>query len=112
LQGLNITVHCVMVMRICTFMVFLDLYPDVSTSTPRYDAQNASSLCLLAANPNILSVSVSPQSPKLFRTLRFTTPSYSSRFSLHILAASTFAGLSSFGSASILITLIRIFSTL
>jgi hypothetical protein len=53
-----------------------------------------------------------PQSPKLFRTLRFTTPSYSSRFSRHMRAASTFAGLSSFGSANILITLIRIFSTL
>jgi hypothetical protein len=51
-------------------------------------------------------------SPKLFRTFCLTTFSYSSRFSRHMRAASTFAGLSSFGSASMLITLISIFSTL
>jgi uncharacterized membrane protein len=41
-----------------------------------------------------------------------TLRSNSDLLSLHILAASTFAGLSSFGSAIMLITLIKIFSTL
>ena len=44
-------------------------------------------------------------------TLSRTLFSYSGRLSLHILAASTLAGLSSLGSASMLITEIRIFST-
>ncbi len=50
--------------------------------------------------------------PKLLLTPSLTLLSYPPRSSLHIFAASTFAGLSSFGSASILITLIKIFSTL
>jgi hypothetical protein len=51
-------------------------------------------------------------SPKLFLTSALTLLSNSGLLSLHILAASTFAGLSSFGSAIMLMTLIRIFSTL
>lgn len=54
----------------------------------------------------------SAHNPKLFLTFPLTTLSYSSLLPRHILAASIFAGLSSFGSASILITLISIFSTL
>lgn len=54
----------------------------------------------------------SPYNPKPFLTLSFTILSYSPLFSLHIRAASTFAGLSSFGSASMLMTEMRIFSTL
>ncbi len=50
--------------------------------------------------------------PKLFLTFCRTIFSYSSLLFLHIFAASIFAGLSSFGSASMLMTLIRIFSTL
>lgn len=50
--------------------------------------------------------------PRLFLTFCLTTFSYSSLLFLHIFAASIFAGLSSFGSASMLITLMRIFSTL
>lgn len=50
--------------------------------------------------------------PRLFLTSSLTFFSYSSLRSRHILAASTLAGLSSFGSASILMTEIRIFSTL
>jgi uncharacterized membrane protein len=53
-----------------------------------------------------------PHSPKLFLTSALTLLSNSGLLSLHILAASTFAGLSSFGSAIMLITLIKIFSTL
>lgn len=49
--------------------------------------------------------------PKLFRTPSLTLRSYSGRRSRHILAASTLAGLSSLGSASMLMTLMRIFST-
>jgi hypothetical protein len=50
--------------------------------------------------------------PKLFLTSALTLFSKSGLLSLHILAASTFAGLSSFGSAIMLMTLIKIFSTL
>ena len=50
--------------------------------------------------------------PKLLFTPSLTVFSNSPLLSLHILAASIFAGLSSFGSASMLITLINIFSTL
>jgi hypothetical protein len=53
-----------------------------------------------------------PHNPKLFLTLSLTILSYSARLSLHMRAASTFAGDSSFGSANMLITLMRIFSTL
>ena len=49
--------------------------------------------------------------PKLFLTSLRTLSSNSALLSLHIFAASTFAGLSSFGSASMLITEIKIFST-
>lgn len=45
------------------------------------------------------------------RTLSRTLFSYSGLLSLHILAASTLAGLSSLGSASMLMTEMRIFST-
>lgn len=55
---------------------------------------------------------VTAYSPKLFLTSALTLLSNSDLLSLHILAASTFAGLSSFGSAIILMTLIKIFSTL
>lgn len=51
-------------------------------------------------------------SPSPLLTSSLTFFSYSSLLSLHIFAASTLAGLSSFGSASILITEIKIFSTL
>ena len=57
-------------------------------------------LFLLTHNPNPL------------RTSSRTFFSYSGLRSRHIFAASTFAGLSSFGSASMLITEMRIFSTL
>ena len=50
--------------------------------------------------------------PRLLLTSARTLFSNSGRLSLHIRAASTFAGLSSFGSAIILMTEIRIFSTL
>lgn len=50
-------------------------------------------------------------SPKLLLTSALTLLSNSGFRSLHILAASTFAGLSSFGSAIMLITEMRIFST-
>lgn len=50
--------------------------------------------------------------PNPLRTFSLTRPSYSPRFSRHMRAASTFAGLSSFGSASMLMTEMRIFSTL
>jgi hypothetical protein len=53
-----------------------------------------------------------PYNPKLVRTPCRTFLSNIFRCSLHIFAASTFAGLSSFGSASMLITDIKIFSTL
>jgi hypothetical protein len=55
---------------------------------------------------------VSHHNPKLLLTPSLTLFSNSALCSLHIFAASTFAGLSSFGSASIDITLMRIFSTL
>jgi hypothetical protein len=55
---------------------------------------------------------LSLQSPSILRHPSLTRLSYSGLCSLHIFAASTFAGLSSFGSANILITLINIFSTL
>lgn len=50
--------------------------------------------------------------PKLRLTSALTLFTNSSLRSRHILAASTFAGLSSFGSAIILMTEMRIFSTL
>ncbi len=50
--------------------------------------------------------------PRLRLTSARTLFSNSGRRSLHIRAASTFAGLSSFGSAIILMTEIKIFSTL
>jgi hypothetical protein len=50
-------------------------------------------------------------SPSMRRTPSWTLRSYSSLRSRHILAASTLAGLSSLGSASMLMTLMRIFST-
>ena len=50
--------------------------------------------------------------PRLLLTSALTLFSNSDFFSLHIRAASTFAGLSSFGSAIMLMTLIKIFSTL
>lgn len=50
--------------------------------------------------------------PKPFFTSSRTFCSYSGRRSRHIFAASTFAGLSSLGSASMLMTDRRIFSTL
>ncbi len=53
-----------------------------------------------------------PHSPNILRHPSLTLFSYSGLLSLHILAASTLAGLSSFGSANILMTEIRIFSTL
>lgn len=53
-----------------------------------------------------------PYSPSPFLTSSRTLFSYSGLRSLQIFAASTFAGLSSFGSASMLITEIKIFSTL
>lgn len=52
------------------------------------------------------------QRPSPLLTFSLTILSYSLLFSLHIRAASTFAGLSSFGSASMLMTEIKIFSTL
>jgi len=52
------------------------------------------------------------QSPNIRLHPSRTLRSYSGLCSLHIFAASTFAGLSSFGSASMLITEIKIFSTL
>ena len=55
---------------------------------------------------------VTSHKPKLFLTSALTLLSNSDLLSLHILAASTFAGLSSFGSAIMLMTLIKIFSTL
>jgi hypothetical protein len=64
------------------------------------------------ASPPLKSLSSFPYNPKLFLTSALTLASKSGLLSLHILAASTFAGLSSFGSAIMLITLIRIFSTL
>ena len=68
----------------------------------------------LPSSSSLLSPFPSPQNhnPKLRLTPSLTLLSNSALLSLHIFAASTFAGLSSFGSASILITLIRIFSTL
>lgn len=51
------------------------------------------------------------QSPNIRRTPSRTFCSYSSRLSRHIFAASTLAGLSSLGSASMLMTEMRIFST-
>ncbi|KAJ8605729.1 hypothetical protein MRB53_041370 [Persea americana] len=64
------------------------------------------------AHKESIATFTSSQRPRTLRTLRRTSFSYSSRFSRHILAASTFAGLSSLGSASMLMTLIKIFSTL
>ena len=52
------------------------------------------------------------QSPSILLHPSRTLRSYSGLCSLHIFAASTFAGLSSFGSANMLITEMRIFSTL
>lgn len=52
-----------------------------------------------------------PQRPSIWRTPSRTFFSYSERRSRHILAASTLAGLSSLGSASMLMTEMRIFST-
>ena len=51
------------------------------------------------------------QSPNMRFTPSFTRFSYSPLRSRHILAASTLAGLSSLGSASMLMTEMRIFST-
>ena len=51
------------------------------------------------------------ESPKSLLTASRTRFSNSGLRSRHIFAASTFAGLSSFGSANMLITLIKIFST-
>jgi hypothetical protein len=64
---------------------------------------------LYATQPSFPS---SPQSPNDLLTSSLTFFSNSALLSLHILAASTLAGDSSFGSANILITLINIFSTL
>jgi hypothetical protein len=61
---------------------------------------------------HLSSITINYSRPNPLLTSRFTVFSYSPLLSLHIFAASTFAGLSSFGSASILITLISIFSTL
>ena len=55
---------------------------------------------------------IAAHNPKLFLTSALTLLSNSDLLSLHILAASTLAGLSSFGSAIMLMTLIKIFSTL
>jgi len=55
---------------------------------------------------------ITAYNPKLFLTSALTLLSNSDLLSLHILAASTLAGLSSFGSAIMLMTLIKIFSTL
>lgn len=52
------------------------------------------------------------QRPSILLTPSRTFCSYSSLRSRHIFAASTFAGLSSLGSASMLMTDMRIFSTL
>jgi hypothetical protein len=57
------------------------------------------------------SFRICDHNPNPFLTFCLTIFSYSALFSLHILAASTFAGLSSLGSASILMTLNKIFST-
>ena len=62
--------------------------------------------------PSIIHSPLLNQSPNILLHPSLTLFSYSSLCSLHIFAASTFAGLSSFGSANMLITLINIFSTL
>lgn len=80
-------------------------FPDAVAQNPR-----TRSPCKRASRH--YSDPVASQSPKLLLTPSLTFASNSSFLSLHIFAASTFAGLSSFGSANILITLIRIFSTL
>jgi uncharacterized membrane protein len=66
----------------------------------------------MCSSPYFTLPSSFPYNPKLFLTSALTLLSKSGLLSLHILAASTFAGLSSFGSAIMLITLIKIFSTL
>lgn len=69
----------------------------------------------LFSPPSSLPLSLLPRPPyrpNILRTPSLTCLSYSTLCSLHIFAASTFAGLSSFGSANMLITLIKIFSTL
>ena len=62
--------------------------------------------------PKLFLSIIAAYNPKLFLTSALTLLSNSDLLSLHILAASTFAGLSSFGSAIMLMTLIKIFSTL
>lgn len=66
----------------------------------------------LARNSKLFFSIMTAHNPKLFLTSALTLLSNSDLLSLHILAASTFAGLSSFGSAIMLMTLIKIFSTL
>jgi hypothetical protein len=74
--------------------------------------QIAGSLVILILSTCKFLNLVSHHNPKLLLTPFLTLLSNSALSSLHIFAASTFAGLSSFGSASIDITLMRIFSTL
>ena len=66
----------------------------------------------LPRSPKLFLSVIAAYSPKLFLTSALTLLSNSDLLSLHILAASTLAGLSSFGSAIMLMTLIKIFSTL
>lgn len=90
---------------------------DWSTNTP--NSTRYAQTLRTASFPVVLILSickflnlVSHHNPKLLLTPLLTLLSNSALSSLHIFAASTFAGLSSFGSASIDITLMRIFSTL
>lgn len=66
----------------------------------------------LPRSPKLFLFIIAAYNPKLFLTSALTLLSNSDLLSLHILAASTLAGLSSFGSAIMLMTLIKIFSTL
>lgn len=87
-----------------------------SSNTVWYSPKNSSHICYpsnrgpLRASALLFLRKFSYCKPKPLLTPSLTTFSNSSLRSRHIIAASTFAGLSSFGSANILITLIRIIS--
>ena len=79
-------------------------------SSPRFHKshQSLKHRLHLFSLPSSLPLSLLPRppySPNILRTPSLTCLSYSTLCSLHIFAASTFAGLSSFGSANMLITL-------
>ena len=88
----------------------LENIPTISTETRGYFPQGPNFVFPTLSLP--INPSPTYYSPKPFRTSSRTLFSYSFFRSRQIFAASTFAGLSSLGSASILITEIRIFSTL